>query len=217
MLPEPTIALQEQKSESTTAFTDWAPLGEQPHGDDSPVSQFFQLGIKGQYRRASYWRTVVAYFQRNLQHYHHSSGGRLKWTVSRSVMSDSLQLQSPPGSSIHGIIQARILEWVTIPFSRGSSWPRGQPRVSCIAGRLVSGFLLKLALRRLGATDRSKGPATKQCPWLLQPWQEHWVAAPSGLWHAGSVNVEKQWQRQPCDFSCDWRNEAAVHLRDLCL
>ena len=31
---------------------------------------------------------------------------------------------SPPGSSIHGIFQARILEWVTIPFSRGSSRPR---------------------------------------------------------------------------------------------
>ena len=32
---------------------------------------------------------------------------------------------SPPGSSINGILQARILEWVAISFSRGSSWPRG--------------------------------------------------------------------------------------------
>ena len=32
---------------------------------------------------------------------------------------------SPPGSSVHGILQARILEWVTIPFSRGSSWHQG--------------------------------------------------------------------------------------------
>ena len=31
---------------------------------------------------------------------------------------------SPPGSSVHGISQARILEWVAIPFSKGSSWPR---------------------------------------------------------------------------------------------
>ena len=31
---------------------------------------------------------------------------------------------SPPGSSVHGILQARILEWVAIPFSRSSSWPR---------------------------------------------------------------------------------------------
>ena len=40
-----------------------------------------------------------------------------------------------PGSSIHGIFQARILEWVAIPFSRGSSWVRDQTWVSRIAGR----------------------------------------------------------------------------------
>ena len=42
---------------------------------------------------------------------------------------------SPPGSSVHGILQARILEWVAISFSRGSSQPRDWTRVSCIAGR----------------------------------------------------------------------------------
>ena len=41
---------------------------------------------------------------------------------------------SPPGSSVHGILQARILEWVAIPFSRGCSQPRGWTQVSCIAG-----------------------------------------------------------------------------------
>ena len=42
---------------------------------------------------------------------------------SRSVMSDSYDSMdySPPGSSGHGILQARILEWVAIPFSRGST------------------------------------------------------------------------------------------------
>ena len=37
---------------------------------------------------------------------------------------------SLPGSSIHGIFQARILEWVAISFSKGSSWPRNQTYVS---------------------------------------------------------------------------------------
>ena len=37
--------------------------------------------------------------------------------------------------TIHGILQARILEWVAFPFSRGSSQPRDQTLVSCIAGR----------------------------------------------------------------------------------
>ena len=41
---------------------------------------------------------------------------------------------SPPGSSVHGILQARILEWVAIPFSRGSYQPRNPTRVSCFAG-----------------------------------------------------------------------------------
>ena len=54
---------------------------------------------------------------------------------SRSVVSDSLQACSPPGSSVHGILQARILEWVAISFSRGSSQPRDWTRVSCFAGR----------------------------------------------------------------------------------
>ena len=42
---------------------------------------------------------------------------------------------SPPGSSVHGILQARMLEWVAMPFSRGSSQPRDQTWVSRIAGR----------------------------------------------------------------------------------
>ena len=40
---------------------------------------------------------------------------------------------NPPGSSVHGILQARILEWVAISFSRGSSGTRDQTRVSRIA------------------------------------------------------------------------------------
>ena len=39
-----------------------------------------------------------------------------------------------PGFSVHGILQVRILEWVAVPFSRGSSQPRDQTMVSCIAG-----------------------------------------------------------------------------------
>ena len=42
------------------------------------------------------------------------------------------------GSSIHGIFQARILEWIAISFSRGSAQPRDQTQVSHIAGRLFT-------------------------------------------------------------------------------
>ena len=45
---------------------------------------------------------------------------------------------SPQGSTIHGIFQTRILEWVAISFSRGSSQPRDRTQVSRIAGRLFT-------------------------------------------------------------------------------
>ena len=48
---------------------------------------------------------------------------------SRLTLSDPMDY-SPPGSSVHGVLQARILEWVAMPSSRGSSRPRDQTRVS---------------------------------------------------------------------------------------
>ena len=46
--------------------------------------------------------------------------------------------RSPPGSSIHGILQARTLEWVAISFSRGSSWSRITPASPALAGRFFT-------------------------------------------------------------------------------
>ena len=56
-----------------------------------------------------------------------------KW--SRSVVSVDPMDCSLPGSSVHGIFQARVLEWVAISFSRRSSWPGDQTRISRIIGR----------------------------------------------------------------------------------
>ena len=73
-----------------------------------------------------------------------------KYKCSRSVVSDSLWLHgvaqscptlcnpmdcSLPGSSVHGILQARVLEWLAVSFSRRSSQPRDRTRVSSIPGR----------------------------------------------------------------------------------
>ena len=72
---------------------------------------------------------------------------RLKWLSSREYLSPRLVAKScqalcdlmdcsSPGSSVHGISQARILEWGAFPCSRGSSHPRDRTCISCI------GFLL---------------------------------------------------------------------------
>ena len=44
---------------------------------------------------------------------------------------------SPPGFSVHGIFQARILERIAIPFSKGTSQPRDRTLVSCITGKKI--------------------------------------------------------------------------------
>ena len=77
-----------------------------------------------------------------------------KWKWSRSVVSNSLQLMdcSLPRSSIHGIFQARILEWVAISFSRRSSQPRDWTLVSRIVGRLFTVW----ATREVAQVTKSK-------------------------------------------------------------
>ena len=58
---------------------------------------------------------------------------------SHPTLWDSM-VYSPPGSSVHGILQERILEWVAMPSSRGSSWPRNRThisKVSCVGRRVL--------------------------------------------------------------------------------
>ena len=50
------------------------------------------------------------------------------------LVAQSCLILATPGNSVHGIFQARTLEWVAIFFSRGSSQIRDRTRVSCIAG-----------------------------------------------------------------------------------
>ena len=69
---------------------------------------------------------------------------------------------SPPGSSIHGIFQARILKWVVMPFSRGSSQPRDWTQVSCIA----SGFFTVWATTLHSVQFSS---VAQSCPTLWDP------------------------------------------------
>ena len=65
-------------------------------------------------------------------------------------MSDSCDPMdcSLSGSSVRGIFQARMLEWIAISFSRGSSQLRNRTRVSCTAGRFFTNWAIKEALLR---------------------------------------------------------------------
>ena len=66
--------------------------------------------------------------------------------VSHSVVS---------GSSVHGILQAKILEWVAIPFSRGSFQPRDQIWVSCTTGRFLNIWATRETQAKTRQTQKS--------------------------------------------------------------
>ena len=102
---------------------------------------------------------------------------------------------SPPGSSVRGISQARLLEWVAIPFSRGSSRPRDQTHVSCLA----DGLFTTESPGKLPGTIRLDSP---------EPW---WAAVASkagvaGVWlhrHTGlTFGYESQnlWNMQTLEL-----------------
>ena len=96
---------------------------------------------------------------------------------------------SLPGSSVHGILQARILEWVAISFSRGSSRTRDRTQVSLSAGRHFTLWATREALKR---QNQSPNPSLDDdtvvetpycCPlWLPAPWGQEGICPG---WHWG--------------------------------
>ena len=117
---------------------------------------------------------------------------------------------SPPGYSVHGIFQARILEKVAISFSSGSSWPRNWTQVSCIiAGRFFTNWGTREYARGMfPCTVICKGLKPKKAPaschpiLFSPPWRIRWIwavlggillstnpeqEAPTALWTLGWV------------------------------
>ena len=80
---------------------------------------------------------------------------------------------SLPGFSVHGIFQARVLEWVAISFSKGSSWPRDRTQVSCIAGRCFTLQFKKRKAKELTFSSVQFISVTQSCPTLRPHGSQH--------------------------------------------
>ena len=98
-----------------------------------------------------------------------------------------------PGSSVHGILQARILEWVTIPFSREPSWPRDWTWVSLYFGVA----LISSACGHQGCKIPSFGAAFFLFPCFLQLTYHQWPNLSFALWilkaEAGATYSNQGW------------------------
>ena len=103
------------------------------------------------------------------------------------VSQSSPTLCNPKNYTVHGILQARILEWVTLPFSRGSSQPRDRTQVSCIAG----GFFTNWAIREAAQFKAFMYISGRIfCIWLkFRSW---WVNIPVlEIWGAARAQLAK--------------------------
>ena len=77
----------------------------------------------------------------------------------------------PMDCSVHGILQTRILEWVAVPFSRGSSQPRQRTQVSCIAGGFFTSWPTREALNM--NTENLDNLTYWKNYWVSR-WISHW-------------------------------------------
>ena len=117
---------------------------------------------------------------------------------------------SLPGFSIHGIFQARVLEWVAIFFSRGSSWPRNQTQVSCIASRRFTLWATRVALYRRtillsdGTGNNPQRSLTFQ-PMILFTFLEGWA-----------VRVHNNQQMLPKWDGCEHLPHTVVWVQSIC-
>ena len=103
---------------------------------------FFGIGLKSQSESKIEWGK-----QKRRKRKTPSYGNQGCWLLTKSYLtllwSMDYRLQ---GSSVHGMFQARILEWVAISYSRGSSWPRDWIHFSCIGRHVLYHWAMRKAL-----------------------------------------------------------------------
>ena len=100
--------------------------------------------LKNKQKPQQGWKTHIFWVQNFLQNYSNQNGTSIKVKV--KVTQSCPTLWGPMDYTVQGILQARILEWVAFPFSRGSSQPRDQTQVSCTAGGLFTSWATREAL-----------------------------------------------------------------------
>ena len=96
---------------------------------------------------------------------------------------------SPPGSSVHGISQERIMEWVAMPSSRGSSRPRDRTHISCVS-YTVGGFFTTRppgkqyngGCQVLGEERESRCWWAQSCSWVRRKCWWQMVLTVAQLW-----------------------------------
>ena len=119
---------------------------------------------------------------------HHICHGLWKWKVKVLITQwcpilFNLRDCRLPGSSVHGILQVRILEWVAIPFSRGSSQPKNRTQVSCMTSRFFTIWATREALCVSWVISKARNKSSQM---------ERWYLPSKQAWHV-EVKAKRRW------------------------
>ena len=115
---------------------------------------------------------------------------------------------SPKGSSVHRILQATILEWVDMPSSRGSSWPRDRTQVSSMADRLFTIWATREAHAAAAAAK-----SLQSCPTLCDPTDS---SSPGSSVHGILQARILEWVDMPSSRGSSWPRDQ-THICSSCI
>ena len=120
-----------------------------------------------------------------------------KW---KWVAQSCLTLCDPVAYTFHGILQAKILEWIAFPFSRGSSQPRDQTQVSRIAGRFITSW----------TTRKPRNTAVGSLSllqWIFPTQESNW-----GLLHCRWILYQLRYQGRPL---LEWPSSKSLQVTNI--
>ena len=121
-------------------------------------------------KEGSTYRMAESKISKNLLLHKNSKSVCVLVAQSCTTLCESMDC-SPQGFSVHGILQARLLEWVDMPFSRGSSQPRDRAQVSHIAGRFFTVWAeyWQIWQNQLFQNSAAAAKSLQSCPTLCNP------------------------------------------------
>ena len=118
---------------------------------------------------------------------------------------------NPMDYTVHGILQARILGWVTFPFSKGSSQPRDWTQISCVAGGFFTTWATREALRTIDLNSIIWGIIIGQCG-QIYPTGEYMCVTVHSYIYVYNFGCHVNYRKISYTFTVSWCSQSKMSI-----